>query len=41
VEVTFHEKLRDEARFESLQAMTEQMHLDAQQARQYFSQHVH
>ena len=41
VQVTFHEKLRDEARFDSLQSMIEQMHLDAQQARQYFSQHVH
>ena len=41
VQVTFHEKLRDEARFDSLQSITEQMHLDAQQARQYFSQHVH
>ncbi|MBU3719650.1 MAG: bifunctional riboflavin kinase/FAD synthetase [Burkholderiaceae bacterium] len=41
VKVTFHEKLRDEARFDSLEAMTEQIHLDAQQARLYFAHHAH
>lgn len=41
VKVTFHEKLRDEVRFDSLEAMTEQIHLDAQKARLYFAHHAH
>jgi riboflavin kinase/FMN adenylyltransferase len=33
IEVEFVAKLRDEVKFESLDAMTRQMHLDAAQAR--------
>lgn len=40
VKVIFHEKLRDESHFDSVDAMTQQIHLDAQHARQYFTQHV-
>ncbi|MBU3724619.1 MAG: bifunctional riboflavin kinase/FAD synthetase [Burkholderiaceae bacterium] len=40
LKVIVHEKLRDELRFDSVTAMTQQIHLDAQHARQYFTQHV-
>lgn len=40
VRVTFHKKLRDEIRYDDLAAMTQQIQLDAQQARDYFSQYV-
>jgi riboflavin kinase/FMN adenylyltransferase len=38
VEVVFRKKLRDERRFESLEQLTRQISLDAQQGRDYFSQ---
>lgn len=40
VSVTFHKKLRDEIRYDDLAAMTQQIQLDAQQARHYFSHYV-
>lgn len=40
VNVIFHEKLRNELRFDSMDAMIRQIQLDAQQARHYFAQHV-
>ena len=40
--VEFHEKLRNEARYESIDEMTQQIQRDAQAARDYFlQQHVH
>lgn len=39
--VTLHEKIRDEIRYDHLNAMTRQIDMDAQAARQYFSHHAH
>lgn len=40
--VEFHEKLRNEARYDSIEEMTQQIQRDAQAARDYFlQQHVH
>lgn len=41
VNVTFHEKLRDEIHYDTIDRMTRQIQLDAQAARLYFSHHVH
>ncbi|WVN42491.1 bifunctional riboflavin kinase/FAD synthetase [beta proteobacterium MWH-UniP1] len=40
VQVTFHKKLRDEIRYTDIHAMTQQIQLDARQARDYFSHYV-
>jgi len=40
VRVTFHKKLRDEIRYTDVAAMTKQIQLDAQQARDYFTHYV-
>jgi FAD synthase len=40
--VEFHEKLRNEQRYDALSEMIAQIHLDAQAARDYFAQqHAH
>jgi len=39
VDVRFHHKLRDEARYDSLDAMTQQIRRDADNARLFFQQH--
>ncbi|HEC73044.1 MAG TPA: riboflavin biosynthesis protein RibF, partial [Methylophaga aminisulfidivorans] len=38
VQVLFLHKIRDEHRFDSLDALIEQIHLDSEKARQYFAQ---
>ncbi len=40
VQVTFHQKLRDEAHYDSLDAMIRQIHLDASQARETLAHYV-
>lgn len=39
--VEFHEKLRDEAHYPDMNAMTQQIHHDAQAARDFFTHHAH
>jgi riboflavin kinase/FMN adenylyltransferase len=41
VRVTLHQKLRDEIHYTNVDDMTQQIQLDAQQARDYFSHHAH
>jgi riboflavin kinase/FMN adenylyltransferase len=41
VEVIFHEKLRDEIYYTSVDAMTQQIERDAHAARHYLNDHVH
>jgi riboflavin kinase/FMN adenylyltransferase len=38
VDVYFHQKLRDELYFDSVDALVEQMHKDAEQAQHFFSE---
>lgn len=40
IEVTFHQKLRDEARYDSLDAMIRQIEIDASQARETLAHYV-
>ncbi len=40
VQVTFHQKLRDEAHYDSLDAMIRQIHIDASQARETLAHYV-
>lgn len=39
VNVRFHQKLRDEAHYDTVEAMTQQIQLDADNARRFFQQH--
>jgi len=41
VEIIFHEKLRDEIHYTSVDVMTQQIERDAQAARHYLNDHVH